>query len=743
MTIDQDHTGAGDNVAGDKHVHHHPPQKPQVIPKILTSKLPLVKPDEVIGRQNDLSTLVELLDSSPMVIVNGLGGMGKSTLAQYYLTEHQAQFDHLAWVNYSSTLEDAFASDPVLAQNLGADMEKTSGAQRFDYMMQELREVKGHNLLIIDNADDDIDWKHYQAKLPLHPNWKIIVTSRLLVDGFPTLSLGALEAKHTQELFLKHYGGKHDTKTLEAISAYVGHHTLVIELLAKNLQAHAGLKFDELLPFLESHGLNIPHQTNLKYSVQENEQITARMYALIQKVFDLTNLDNNHPEECWYLKQCSVLPAAHGFTFGTLFYLWQEDDSNELMDNLNFLVNRAWLNRRYDARNDEDWFEMHPVIQDVVLDRYNPDTNTCQEALETLMQVYITKKEIYITDNEGRKVLIDAAKHLGNFEVLDDIVMNIAGTEVNPEFIWLMEALAHHYAQSNDDATAFELYQDFVKVIQEHPTDEYVEQQFRGYRFMIEKLEVLGRYEAAFTLCQSAMKIAQRFPGDHRSRLAQGFYLEGKVLHLLGEYENAQESLENAFTIFQHPKLQQDKSNLAAIQDGLGQVYVDLAEYEKASDLLNKALENNLQIWGSDHPQTAITQTYLAALFLHLQDYSSAQSLLETALTTTQQHFGVQHFAVAMIQSDLANVHHQLGNHTQAQKLLEQSLTTQIQRFGEIHPSVGYSYNQVSHLLSTLGQKSEALEYAKKAVGILALTLGEDHPDTMTAFESLKALEEE
>jgi len=228
-------------------------------------------------------------------------------------------------------------------------------------------------------------------------------------------------------------------------------------------------------------------------------------------------LDHNHPEECWYLKQCSVLPAAHGFTFGTLFYLWQEEDSNELMDHLNFLVNRAWLDRKYDERRDEDFFEMHPVIQDVVLDRYNPDTSTCQEALETLMQVYITKKEIYITDDEGRKVLIEAAQHLSNFEILDDIVMNIAGTEVNPKFIWLMEELAHHYDKNGDEQTAFELYEDFVKVIQEHPTDEYDERQYRGYKYFDYPGSIRSGLYAMFGDDESGPKVSWKSSVQTRS----------------------------------------------------------------------------------------------------------------------------------------------------------------------------------------------------------------------------------
>ncbi len=71
------------------------------IPQKLTH-LPFVHLEEVIGRDEDLKKLEELMTTSnsshKIVLTSGMGGIGKTTLAQAYLTKNQDQFQHIAWL---------------------------------------------------------------------------------------------------------------------------------------------------------------------------------------------------------------------------------------------------------------------------------------------------------------------------------------------------------------------------------------------------------------------------------------------------------------------------------------------------------------------------------------------------------------------------------------------------------------------------------------------------------------------
>ncbi len=59
------------------------------LPKELTAKIPKTAQDKIVGRENELADLhARLFDNKQVVLVNGLGGIGKTTLAQVYTQKY-------------------------------------------------------------------------------------------------------------------------------------------------------------------------------------------------------------------------------------------------------------------------------------------------------------------------------------------------------------------------------------------------------------------------------------------------------------------------------------------------------------------------------------------------------------------------------------------------------------------------------------------------------------------------------
>ncbi|GAA4395895.1 hypothetical protein GCM10023187_03370 [Nibrella viscosa] len=129
------------------------------LPKELTLTLPKTHPDDIIGRENDLDELHTLLQTQKrVVVVNGLGGIGKTTLAQAYLHKYYDDYHHIAWITQGSdNLAAEFLNTAGLLENLGID---TAQAEPDAIMAEIFRKLKGvpdtPNLLTIDNAEASV-----------------------------------------------------------------------------------------------------------------------------------------------------------------------------------------------------------------------------------------------------------------------------------------------------------------------------------------------------------------------------------------------------------------------------------------------------------------------------------------------------------------------------------------------------------------------------------------------------------
>ncbi|MDD4913504.1 MAG: ATP-binding protein [Methylococcales bacterium] len=73
--------------------------------------------EEFIGREADIKAVEDNLQSGrPLLLVNGEGGIGKTTLAAHYYHKHRSNYKHMAWVFAETSLLDALLGlGPALA----------------------------------------------------------------------------------------------------------------------------------------------------------------------------------------------------------------------------------------------------------------------------------------------------------------------------------------------------------------------------------------------------------------------------------------------------------------------------------------------------------------------------------------------------------------------------------------------------------------------------------------------------
>jgi tetratricopeptide (TPR) repeat protein len=679
--------------------------------KDLTLRIPKIHLTEVIGRENELEDLHKLLfDNKHVVVVNGLGGIGKTTLAQAYMSLYYDDYQHIAWISQSSenAIESDFVNADGLKENLKIDTNGKDLPMLFNEVLLGLKTLTDKpNLLLIDNAESSLT--QYFDRLPNQPNWHLLVTSRENIERFYVKELGFLSPEKASELFQKHCTLIKDEEAIKELLHIVDYHTLTIEILAKTAQKlRTGIS--ELKNAIEND-LKSPVFINHK-----GDKID-KVRSYLCSIFDLSKLNKN---EIWLMKQFACLPSEfHAYEL-LLELINPEDEHKEnFAGTLTELVEKGWLLTNIE----NDSYKMHRVIADVTSQKLAIELGDVENLISSVTQ----------------KLRFDQTKDnpIDKFQWIPfgEAILNNFEYEIDNKIAILQNNLALRNMDFGAYKKAKKLLEkatisDETKLGEKHPTTAV------SYSNLALVLQALGDYEGAKKLLQKATISYETNFGEKHPTTASVYSNLAMVLKDLGDYEGAKKLLQKAKisdeTNFgeKHPTTAVSYSNLALVLQALG-------DYEGAKKLLQKATISTETNFGEKHPTTAVRYSNLAVVLQDLGDYEGAKKLLEKAMISDEANFGEKHPSTARSYSNLATVLKYLGDYVGAKKLLEKAMISDETNFGEKHPNTAVRYSNLAVVLQDLGDYGGAKKLLEKATISDETNFGEKHPTTAVRYSNL------
>ncbi|MHC6202867.1 DUF2225 domain-containing protein [Breznakiellaceae bacterium SP9] len=246
----------------------------------------------------------------------------------------------------------------------------------------------------------------------------------------------------------------------------------------------------------------------------------------------------------------------------------------------------------------------------------------------------------------------------------------------------------------------------------------------REYPFQLYELQdwdVLYAFLLDFDVFQSLYKIDE--------------YELGKYWRSLKEVDGNKYSPEKYLAVNTADK---DKKTLDFVYLQLGYFLREItADLELSLEFFQKALAICEEVFGKNHPNTAIKYNNIGLVYNNMGKYPKALEFLQKALVIMEEVFGKNHPATAVSYNSIGDVYHNMGKYPKALEFLQNNLAICEEVFGKNHPNTAQSYNNIGDVYHNMGKYPKTLEFHQKALAIMEEVLGKNHPNTAASYNNI------
>jgi tetratricopeptide (TPR) repeat protein len=550
--------------------------KDKTVNNIRTINLPPA-PKNLIGRTNKIKEIHRFLQRNhEVVLVNGLGGIGKTTVAQAYVNDENMTggFALIAWVSVFTDIQSEFIE--LFATHLNIDLTNHNQKNHFSIIINHLANIPGEKLMIIDNANDLNDLNNNLQDLR-SINWKIMITSRTNPDGVAKISVDELDPDDANDLFLIHYKTNPDKKEIDKINTLLGliyYHTLFIEQLGKACNK-GKISIENAIQRIKNTGFSNKHlQRKIntgEHAVMTNREKTTIIKDYMVSLFEPEKIPKTHQR---VLKYFSAFPAEDiPLKMLKLLFHIKEDNEIDFENQLDELFQEGWLT------GDGGFYKMHGLVQEVVQEKLKPkpdDYSILTEQLGIFLNNNnITNAEIFLPYAESllKKLNGQNAKSIFLSGYLSESYIKIGN--IDQGLKWAKKA-SESFNSIKDIENLAISYSKLGAIYQE-----------------------LGDFDKALGFFnEEVVLFKELYESNPKSEslkngLANSYGILGDLYLKMGNIDEGVKNINKATELFKelyesNPKSESLKNGLAISYEKLGAIYQELGDFDKALGFFNE-----------------------------------------------------------------------------------------------------------------------------------------------------------
>ncbi|KAH6383964.1 hypothetical protein HBI60_252390 [Parastagonospora nodorum] len=725
--------------------------------------------NQFVNRPTEMTAVEDvLLEASPatlsttkrrrkVVVVFGLGGIGKTQLAVEFARKHHHRFSAVFWLDGSSeaSLKQSFVD---MAQRLPRSELTAEGAAQLsdatveaDVAVRECQQwlsiqSNPHWLLLIDNVDrdhrdrDDLQAYNVQAYFPHADHGSILVTSRLsslqrlLGSGVKVGTVAAEQARAILEnnasrvvedaevvLELLHglplaltQAGSYMRETNASASAYAKHYSRTWERLMKS---------EARFPLEEYGDRSVLTTWTISYGQVQRQSKEA---AWLLKLWGF--LDSG---EVWYelIAAGSRLAASMSVPAWLLSVAEDELTYGDAMG----LLSRHSL---AEGREDTDSHSMHSVLHRWC--GYLAEDKERQElgylAARLVASIVPLKSDAEFSKKRKRlmahgirvSIWIEEGSGSDKERVIKALIM--------PGYL---HSLGYLF-QDNDRQRAVQMYQRALQGYEKAWGPEHT-----STLNTVNNLGVLyknlGRLDEAEKMYQRALQGKEKAWGPEHTSTLDTVNNLGLLYADLGRLDEAEKMYQQALQGYEKAWGPEHTETLVTVNN-LGLLYADLGRLDEAEKMYQQALQGYEKAWGPEHTSTLDTVNNLAGLYMNLGRLDKAEKMYQRALQGFEKAWGPEHTSTLDTVNNLGNLYADLGRLDEAEKMYQRALQGYEKAWGPEHTSTLDTVNNLAGLHMNLGRLDEAEKMYQRALQGKEKAWGPEHTSTLNTVNNLGVL---
>jgi len=577
--------------------------------------------NSVIGRTDELQKIADALETgNDLLLLNGMGGVGKTTLAGFYMERYADRYQHIAWISCSGDFRSDLVNQ-LNRQRIPGLPDTENVPELFAAMLLSMDKMPGPNLLIADNLNTEAqieDLAQHKPRLPR--NWKMLLTARCNTGAFPDHAIGVLSEVEATALFSRHYkfrSGDTDVQLLDLLRK-VGRHTLAVEFIAKTLAQLPSWNIERMLRHLSEKGL-ADLGTAASVSTAHSKDMRVLMEDYLRAIFEV-NLGALGERSGELLAQLAMFPAQpHPFKLlCQVLGCDEEADQDLLAASLNHLKNNGLL----EDLGADGWY-LHPLLQEVARQKWPPGYEAASpilDRLENALDNWHLPESLpllpYATSLVERLQFEDV-QLAGLCLTISDRYKNI-GDFPNSE--WFIRETNRLYEKAGNQESLAVTFERLGTLAQDQ-------------RKMDEALTFFEKY--------NQLREEQYAANPHseilKNRVAISYHRLGAIYEIQGKLEVAQtffekysQHQEELFRI--NPHSEKWKNDLAISYSNLGDIFQAQGKMDEALSFFEKDLRLTEELYAAN-PRSESLKYGLAVSYERLGDIFQAQGKMDEALS--------------------------------------------------------------------------------------------------------------